>query len=220
LLFGIGWGELENAMSASGVFFKIEYLLSRLFTLAVKGEFDRLDRATIWWNVRLSNPSRIRIGRGVTVRSGSWLYAVVSDQQGHTFNPIIEIGDGVYLGHRLHLTAVNRVTIEEKAMIADTVYISDNVHEYRDVNLPIQEQAVISRGPLTIGAGSFIGEGARIVGSVRVGRNSVVGANAVVTKSIPDYVVAVGVPARIIRVYDHKSGSWRPAERQEGDRTP
>jgi len=187
-----------------------EAYVSRLYTLVIARDFGRLDKACVWWNARVTNPQYVRIGRGVTVKANSWVYAVISDQEGNRFTPEIEIQDGVYLGHSLHLTAVQRVVIEAEAMIADFVYISDNFHDYRDTTKPIQKQRVYSRGPLVIKSGAFIGEGARIIGPVSVGKNSVVGANAVVTHDIPDYSVAVGIPARVIRTYDH--GQWRAVE--------
>ena len=88
-----------------------------------------MGRPVVWRNAKIDNPQHISIGDGVAVRSGSWIYDVVSDQTGNRFNPSIEIGNRGYLGHRLHLTAINRVTLEDNVMIADGVYISDNFHE-------------------------------------------------------------------------------------------
>ena len=58
-----------------------------------------------------------------------------------------------------------------------------------------------------IGEGSWIGENVCIIGAF-VGKNSIVGANSVVTNNIPDYCVAVGAPARVIKRYDHKDNQW------------
>ena len=52
---------------------------------------------------------------------------------------------------------------------------------------------------MTIGDGSYIGINAVIVGNVRIGKHCVIGANSVVTKDVPDYCVAVGSPARVIK---------------------
>ena len=188
--------------------YRLAGYVSRLNTILIRREFSSMGRSTVWWNAKIDNPGYISIGDGVAVRSGSWIYAVVSDQAGNRFNPSVEIGDRVYLGHRLHLTAINRVTIEDDVMIADGVYISDNFHDYRDITRPVQKQQVFSKGPVLIRRGAFIGEGARIVGPVTVGKNSVVGSNSVVTRDVPDYSVAVGIPARIIRRYDESSGRW------------
>ena len=58
-----------------------------------------------------------------------------------------------------------------------------------------------------IGEGSWIGENVCIIGA-SVGKNSIVGANSVVTNNIPDYCVAVRAPARVIKRYDNKDNQW------------
>ncbi|WP_289818532.1 DapH/DapD/GlmU-related protein, partial [uncultured Duncaniella sp.] len=59
-----------------------------------------------------------------------------------------------------------------------------------------------------IGEGSWLGVGVSVLGA-NIGRHCVIGANAVVTKDIPDYCVAAGIPARIIKRYDFDSREWR-----------
>jgi acetyltransferase-like isoleucine patch superfamily enzyme len=60
---------------------------------------------------------------------------------------------------------------------------------------------------VTIGDGAWIGENACVIGA-SVGKNAVIGANAVVTQDVPDFSVAVGVPARIIKRYNPSSQCW------------
>jgi len=93
-------------------------------------------------------------------------------------------------------------------MIADGVYVSDNFHDYNDIKTPVRWQRVYSKGPVLIRKGALIGEGARIVGPITIGLNSVIASNAVVTGDIPDYSVAAGIPARVIRRYEEESASW------------
>ena len=63
-------------------------------------------------------------------------------------------------------------------------------------------------GEVEIGEGSWIGEGVCVIGA-KIGRHCVVGANAVVTKDIPDNTVAVGVPAKVIKKWDEESKTWK-----------
>jgi acetyltransferase-like isoleucine patch superfamily enzyme len=69
------------------------------------------------------------------------------------------------------------------------------------------DQPVTFTRKVEIGSGSWIGENACIIGA-KVGENSVIGANSVVTKDIPDYCVAVGIPARVIRKYNREKKVW------------
>lgn len=65
-----------------------------------------------------------------------------------------------------------------------------------------------SLGPIIIGRGSWICNGARIFGSVRIGQHSVIGANAYVDRDVPDYCIVAGLPARIIKRYDFDHARW------------
>ena len=61
---------------------------------------------------------------------------------------------------------------------------------------------------MSIGDDSFIGINTVIVGNVSIGLHCVIGSNSVVTKSIPDFCVAVGAPAKIIRQYSNVTNKW------------
>jgi acetyltransferase-like isoleucine patch superfamily enzyme len=69
-----------------------------------------------------------------------------------------------------------------------------------------------------IGEGSWIGHNACVIG-VRVGKHCVIGASAVVLRDLPDYSVAVGAPARVVRRYDVEAKAWR-ATLEDGSFVP
>ena len=89
------------------------------------------------------------------------------------------------------------------------VYITDQNHGYVDIDLPISAQTQPER-PVTIGAGSWLGHGTVVLPGSRIGRHVTIGANSVVSGDIPDYSVAVGSPARVIRLYVQGKGWTRP----------
>ena len=96
-------------------------------------------------------------------------------------------------------------------MTADRVYISDNLHSYEDVDKPVLEQPVRQIAPVEIGEGTWLGEGVCVIGA-KIGKGCVIGANAVVTKDIPDYSVAVGSPAKVIKKYNSDTKRWEKLE--------
>jgi acetyltransferase-like isoleucine patch superfamily enzyme len=112
------------------------------------------------------------------------------------------------IGHFNHITCVNSVELGAKVLTADRVHISDNSHSYENPTVPIVDQAVVSKGPVVIGEGTWLGENVSVL-SCRIGRNCVIGANAVVTRDIPDFCVVAGVPGRVIRQFDSKSSTWK-----------
>ena len=91
--------------------------------------------------------------------------------------------------------------IGEKVLLSPNIYITDCDHEYRNIDIPVIDQGIVQIGQtVSIGDGSYIGINTVIVGNVKIGKRCVIGANSVVTKDVPDYSVAVGSPAKVIKV--------------------
>lgn len=152
---------------------------------------------------RIENPKNIFIGSKVFIGRYSWLAA--SPHVSKT--PKLIIKDNVSIGRFNQVYSNSEITIENSVLTADRVYISDGTHESKDIDIPIMSQGISSRGPMTIGAGSWIGINACIIGA-SIGKNCVIAANSVVVKDIPDYCIVGGVPARIIKRYNLKSKNW------------
>jgi len=187
------------------------YKLRRLFqflktVLYYKLRFKQIGNRTIVQStLKIEHGENIRIGNRVLIGYKSWLAA--SPQTGAA-SCQLEIKDGCSIGNFNHIYATKSVIIHQNVLTADKVYISDNLHGYQDITLPILQQKIVQNGVVEIGDGCWIGENACILG-VKIGRNSVVGANSVVTKDIPDYSVVVGAPAKIIKRYCSESGQWK-----------
>jgi acetyltransferase-like isoleucine patch superfamily enzyme len=104
------------------------------------------------------------------------------------------IDDHVYIGPRCHLGLVH---LEKDVLLAAGVHIPSGPHTHgTDPSTPIREQTGQPR-LIRIGAGAWIGSNAVVLADV--GRDTIVGAGAVVTRPLPDGVVAAGVPARVVR---------------------
>ena len=139
----------------------------------------------------------------VSVGCKCWLLALKIND----INPILKIGPGTCIGRFSHIVSVKSVTIGKDVLIADKVYISDNVHDFSNVYMTIIKQPVIFKGEVIIGDGSWIGENVSIIGA-KIGCQSIIGANSVVTSDIPDYAIAVGSPARVIKLYNFSTNVW------------
>lgn len=112
----------------------------------------------------------------------------------------VKIGQYSDIGERCRISIANSLDIGEKVLLSPNVYITDCDHEYRNLEVPVIEQGIVQKGQtVSIGDGSYIGINAVIVGNVKIGKHCVIGANSVVTKDVPDYCVAVGSPARVIK---------------------
>ena len=150
-------------------------------------------RSCIYKPLQIDNANTIAIGNRVFIGHYSWLIGSNNkDARG------LRIEDGTTIGHFVHIVANREVIIENNVLLADKVFITDCNHNYDDRNVPIQNQDISFIKAVCIGEGSWIGENVCVCGA-NIGKHCVIGANSVVTKDIPDYSVAVGCPARIIK---------------------
>ena len=157
--------------------------------------------------LKIEGKKNISIGASVTIEAYTWLAALPLTNNACT----LQIHDGVSIGHFNHIYATHSIVIEKGVLTADKVYISDNLHEYTDITKHIKNQPIKQLKEVRIGEGSWIGENVCIIGC-SIGQQCVIGANAVVTKDIPPYSVAVGNPARVIKCYDFETKQWCRAE--------
>ena len=126
-----------------------------------------------------------QIGEGSTV---STQLTVVAPQN-------VRIGKSVYVMNGVLLMASGGIIIEDYALVAAHAKIISNDHD------PYFRPALTCK-PVIIKEGAWIGAGAAIMKGVTVGKYAIIGSNSVVTKDIPDYAVAVGVPAKVIKYLD------------------
>lgn len=191
---------------------KLTALRNGAWEAALRREFRSIHSTTVLeCPLKVTNPGCIAIGARTRV---SWCgnISAVTEHLGRRCAPEIVIGDDCYLGNHVHIVATNRVRIGKKVMLADRVFLSDDLPAQSPAGSSTAPGASRCGGEVHIGDGSWIGENVSIAGDIRIGEHCVVGANAVVTRSLPAYSVAVGVPARILRRYDFSSGRWEATD--------
>lgn len=120
---------------------------------------------------------------------------------------LLFIGSKVMISEGCIISAFNQIIIEENVIIGPHVLIVDNTRRPGDISIPLINQDV-DVGYVRIGRDSFIGYSSCILPNVTVGINCVIGALSVVTKDIPDYSVAIGSPAKVIKRYDFEKSKW------------
>lgn len=161
-------------------------------------------KSTIISSMSIDGSENIRIGNHVFVAYKTWLAALPHTGESTC---LLELQDGVTIGHFNHIYATKKIIIEKNVLTADRVYISDNLHGYKDISIPIKDQPILQHGEVVIGEGSWLGENVCVLGA-KIGKNCVIGANSVVTRDIPDYSVAVGAPAKVIKYFDFDRNEW------------
>lgn len=163
-------------------------------------------------NLVLENPFYIMgadyttIGDNFTARRNLKMRAF-SSFNGDCFNPSISIGNNVSIETDCHIGCINKIIIGNNVLIASGVYISDHSHgalDFSDIDTSPLERSLASKGPIIVEDNVWIGERAVILAGVKIGNNSIIGANAVVTKDVPSYSIVAGVPAKVIKTIPHQ----------------
>lgn len=171
-----------------------------------RSRFGQIGRGCrIYSPLKISGAENIKLGDKVTLEYKTWLSASPIEKG---IECSLEIGDNTAIGHFNHIYATKKIIIGKKVLTADKVYITDNLHGYENISIPIIDQPIRQIGEVIIGDGTWLGENVCVIGA-QIGKNCVIGANSVVTKNIPDYCVAVGSPVKIIKRYNLESNKWK-----------
>lgn len=116
-------------------------------------------------------------------------------------NGYIEIGKLTYVGPATCIAGPGPVKIGNYCLISSHCGIYGNNHNFSDPTVLIREQGFTNKG-ITIEDDCWLGTGVKVLDGVTIGKGSVIGASAVVTKDIPPYSVAIGIPARVVSTRD------------------
>jgi acetyltransferase-like isoleucine patch superfamily enzyme len=166
------------------------------FSVLASGAFAEFgSHSVISPPVRIEGVSRIAVGSGVFVDSRCWLHV-----EGDGQHVAIEIGDGTAIGSHAMFSAVQSIRIGKRVGIGRNAHVSDHSHGLAELDVAVGDQEPTNVRPVEIGDGALVGQNAVVLPGARIGRGAVIGANSVVNIDVPDGGIAVGAPARVIRV--------------------
>ncbi|MEZ5098367.1 MAG: acyltransferase [Thermoleophilia bacterium] len=186
---------------AVGAYRLQQQVLDKAFALTAGRAFARFGpRSVVQRPVRLVGERRIAIGSGVFVGAGSWLQVLDGPGDG----VVIEVGDGTSISGTCVLSGSRSIRLGRNVLFARNVYVADHRHAFDDPRLPVLAQGVDDVRPVVIEDGAWLGQNVVVGPGVRIGRGAVVGANSVVLSDVPDRAVAVGAPARVVRLLDEE----------------
>jgi acetyltransferase-like isoleucine patch superfamily enzyme len=163
-------------------------------------------------NVVLRHPHKIRIGDNVVIDDNCLIDAKGDSNRGITIgrgvflgrnsilsckNGDIEIADGANIGFNCEIFSASRVTIGAETLLAAYCYVIGGDHDFSDPAAAVLAQGRRSSG-VGIGAGAWLGAGAKILDGVSVGDRAIVGAGAVVREAVAAGAIVAGIPARVV----------------------
>jgi len=139
---------------------------------------------------------RLEIGPNVLLEPGVWLTAPDAAR--------IRIGAGSFLNLNVMVAAVELVEIGAHCMFANGCFVTDGNHRFDDPERPVPWQGFDSKGPTRIGDNVWCGANVVVTSGVEIGERCVIGANSVVTESLPAFSIAAGAPARVLREIEYR----------------
>lgn len=161
--------------------------------------------------IDLRNKHLMKIGHGFTTGKNCRLEVENLD---NAIEIKLTIGNNVQMNDNVHITASRSVRIGDNVLLASKIYISDCSHgSYSGNENDSNPETIPSERPLfsksvVIEDNVWIGEFVSVLPGVTIGKGSIIGANSVVNKSLPPYVIAVGAPAKPIKRYNFEIGKW------------
>jgi acetyltransferase-like isoleucine patch superfamily enzyme len=189
-----------------------ERIRVRLYTASLASEWgSKGSGVVVCPPLRLANLRFIHLGDGVTINRDCWIH-VLAPSAGDSV-PRLQIGAFSSIGMGATISAAREIVIGRRVVLARNVYISDHRHAYEDVTRAVLDQGISDISPTWIGDESWLGQNVCVLPGVHIGTHCVIGANSTVTRDIPDYSVAVGSPARVIKQYDFERQLWCPTTR-------
>lgn len=153
----------------------------------------------------ITEHENISIGKNTTILANSriQIYNALTGREAK-----IAIGSNCYLCFHLTILAGGSINIGDDVLIASNVLITSENHGMNpESKIPYMNQPLECKY-VSIGEGSWIGEKVSVMPGVNIGKKCVIGTNAVVTKSIPDYSMALGIPARVIKKWNFEKHEW------------
>jgi acetyltransferase-like isoleucine patch superfamily enzyme len=142
---------------------------------------------------------RLEIGEHTLLEPDVWITAPGDAR--------IRIGSGCFLNIGAMVAAVELVEIGDHCMLANNCFVTDGNHRFDDPRLPVPWQGFTSKGPTRIGDNTWLGANVVVTSGVTIGERCVIGANSVVTKDVEPFTIAAGAPARPLRKIDYEAAT-------------
>jgi len=206
--------KYNTFIKQNGIFVLLCFAVRKIFFAIYKFSFKKCGSIFIAGSFRISGKNNIEItklsaGRRIVIDAIKYFNDSV-------YCPSILIGQSVSLSDDVHISCTNKIQIGNNVLTGSHVYISDHDHgiyvedsdEQSCPDEPPAERRLTNNGFVIIEDNVHIGEYVCILKNTRIGRGSVIGAQSVVIGDIPEYSIAVGNPAKVIKKYDVESQTW------------
>jgi len=190
--------------------FPLRVKIARAFgSLALRDLLGRLGAAGLHAYVARGTTARrwrhVCIGAGALVECGTHFHC---NDEGPGLR--IVVGERCFVGQNCFFSAGDRIEIRRDCVIGASCNFLAAGHRYDDPTCAVARAAVVSYGPMVLGANAWIGVGATLLGGIEVGFGSIVAAGSLLRMSVPPLSLVAGNPARVVKTYDWRARCWMP----------
>lgn len=183
---------------------RLKYKISNMF---LKHKMKHCgDNTRVSKPMHIANFDRMSFGNNVLVLNGAVIDCKYKQNERA---PELIVGDNVFINYRCIIICSSKIYIGSDVIIGPEVMIIDDNHNIEHIEqYHSYGQSGYTLKNISIGNGSWIGGRVTILPGVNIGKRCIIGAGAVVNTDIPDYCMAVGCPAKIIKKYNFKIQRW------------
>jgi len=187
------------------LYHKLPVSLSCLvLSMRMKGKVNIAKGSYIHPSVHILGSSNVSVGQNSCVSEGSWLN--VNHRLENQVS--IDIGNDCFIGKQNFFTSGDKIVIGDYTLTTIGCRFIGSSHHIEDPLKPYLMTGTTSKDSIIIGVNCFIGAGATILGHVKIGHGSVVGATSLVLSDIPPFSVAVGNPSKVVKRYSFRRKEW------------
>lgn len=181
----------------------------KMFLYLIKTKFTFQNARIIRFPIDIRGKKYISVAKGFTTGVGCRIEAYPKNEETTLF-----FGENFQMNDYVHITAMEKVQIGNNVLLASKIYISDCSHgsyagdendSHPDTRPDIRP---LFSKPVVIEDNVWLGEFVSVLPGVTIGKGTIIGANSVVSKSLPPYVIAVGTPAKPIKKFNFETNKW------------
>ncbi len=190
--------KLKKSIFIKKVYYKLLYLLK-------KQKYKNIGKKTyIDKSVHIIGLKNIRIGSNNIISDDTWLN--VNDRTDGKIG--IEIGNNCYIGKRNFFSSSAKITLKDYFMSGINCSLLGSDHLIDEPLKPYIHTGTTNDTSIYIGTNVWFGANVTVIGDVKIGHGSIIGANSLVLKDIPPFSIAVGNPAKVIKRYNFENKKW------------
>jgi len=172
------------------------------------GHVRRGPKSFVHRSVQVLGKRAVSIGANTVLSQDCWLNV----NHRNVGQISIRIGDNCFIGRRNFFSSGRAIELADFVLTANDCHFLGSTHVADDPMVPIISTGTTSTDVIRIGANTFVGAGARIVGNVSVGHGCIVGAGSIVTKDVPPFSQVAGSPAIVRKRFSVARAAWVPVD--------